>query len=452
MFGMQPFASNEPLEETQVENEQAEPTEDPEAEVSTAKKPSASVAPFVAKLTKKISTALADKGALNSLGMVNSVVGIEPYGLALQYLIDLNVLPMQSVITVAGEPKSYKTSTLQEFGRMFLMHPVRPGIHHISETEGKWSPSRTMAMHPEFESMDELEQRLLLQKCDSIQAWQVAAGQVIKEAILDVRRVQAAIKAGKGSKDGDEALALFPIAISVDSVTGSQTEEIKEKVTDDGHGSKTFQNRAMLIWQWLDTWCAELNQTPITVILSQHLKDKIDASPMKGRGPSKITPGGSAIGYHTALEIRASLVGKKELTNETVVSLQWRCHHNTFGVNKRKLDLVFREVYVEDGKRHDYFDWDTTLTRLLMTIWEEGGAGKNRLQEVLGSFAELPRKGKVYTCERLGVDKERAEEEKIDAEAMGKLLQDPANGLRDELRKALRIQNHGVIWTPSTFL
>ena len=125
-------------------------------------KPKPSVSPFMAKMLETSAKHFGDKNI--HVGTKQRIVGLELYSLALQWLIDLQVLPFQSIVAVAGEPKSYKTSSLIEFARMFL-RPMEadipdskwePGVASIVHTEGKWSPSKVTSM------LGELSDQLLV--------------------------------------------------------------------------------------------------------------------------------------------------------------------------------------------------------------------------------------------------------------------------------------------------
>jgi len=315
--------TEETSEDTQTEDI-AEDVEVQVEEVAESPAPAVDVSPFMEQMIKATKKHNALQGA------DKLVVGLEPYGLVLQYLMDLQVFPLQAVVLFSGLPKTYKTSTLLEICNMFLTNGTAPGFASINHTEGKWSNSKVRSQIQD----PEVRERLHVVKATSIEEWQQAATSVlntIKSA--SEKKLEAIKKKAKTSAYKD--MVIPPTIIGVDSLTGSQTNAIKDKIVKDGHGAKTFQDRAMLIWQWLDTWSSDIVGLPATVVITQHLKDKIDANPM-ARGPKHTTAGGTGGDYHTSLEIRASKIKEIAGADWEGAELMWKTHFNSLGRDNRK--------------------------------------------------------------------------------------------------------------------
>jgi len=370
-------------------------------------------------------------------------VGLEHRSLALQYMMDLQVVPMQSIIHIAGEPKSYKTSAILEFCGMAM---AASGVGAVVHTEGKWSNSKMLEM---------LRKPLsLVSAADSVQGWQRSATAILTSYRELVEKKKAARAAGaKSSKFYD--IPLNPMVLGIDSLNGSQSEMIKEKVEADGSGSKTYQDKAMINWQWFSTWGSGLIGMPVIVVISNHLKDKIDSG---GYGPpQKVTGGGTGVNFMCSYEIRTKKIMEIKSAKAEGALLEWRCELNSMGRDKRKIQVPYLESYADDNlTRISYYDWDAALINLILAIFEDGtAASKNRIREVLGGdMVEYPRPGggKVYTCPALGIDRTRALDDDIDATALGRLLQSTsAESLRGKLRVALQIQP-ATVWTPEVIL
>lgn len=373
-----------------------------------------------------------DKGAV--IGTKRRVIGLEPYSIALQYLIDLRVIPLQSIICFAGEPKSYKTSSLIELCKLAITQTPYPGAGIIIHTEGKWSQSKVSSMVSK-----EREDLIQIIAARSIEQWQDAASASLTFIKDSVQKSKEAAKKNKQ--------IIPPTFICIDSLTGSQSEKIIENVQDTGYGSKTYQDRAAINWQWFNVWGPNLTGIPVSIVVSNHLKDKIDGM---GHMPQKVTSGGAGPSFMCSLEIRVKNIGEIQKTNVEGANLEWRCHFNSLGRDKRKIKIPYIETYDAEDNQLAYFDWDEALINCILAYCEDGAQYRKRVEDSLGRIVEYSKTGvgKVYTCDYLNIDREKAIEEGITASVLGKILQtDPAH--RERLRKLFRIQD-AELWTPET--
>lgn len=417
----------------------------PVAETPIEKKPTS---PFLNKMLESSEKHFGKKGL--HVSKAQRIVGIEPYSLALQWLIDLQVIPMQSIVCFSGEPKSYKTSAILEFCRMF-MRPIEsmiaaakwePGVAAVVHTEGKWSPSKVTSM------LGSLADDLVVMAANSVEDWQSKTSTYLnfmKDTIA--KKAEARSKKSKTSEYAD--MRIPAMIVGIDSLTGAQSENIQDTVKSEGHGAKTYQDRAMINWQWFGTWGANLVGMPVTIIISNHLKDAINTN---GGPPQKITGGGTGAGFGCALEIRVKNIGEIKKTYYEGAKLQWRCHFNSYGRDKRKIEIPYIEGYDADDKQTAKYDWDEALIKLLIELSEDA-MYRDRIEAVTGKITEYTKGGfgMVYSCERFNIDKERAMEDEVSASVLGQMLQAPGSDIRKELQKALRIQPCEV-WTPETEL
>jgi len=224
-------------EESDIDDAAA-PANNMEAKVEkTAPKAS----PFLEKLVNANRRKFGDSSVV--VGTETRVVGVEPYSLALQYLLDLQVIPLQSIISLAGEPKTYKTSLMLEIVKQFM---AVGGLGIVHNTEGKWSDSKARSM------MGDAGDLLQVVPCATLETWQESASSYlksIKEAC--VNRKEAIAKKGRGDKELADMI-IPPCAIGIDSLTGAQSTYLNEKIEKDGFASKTYQDRALLNLQWFN--------------------------------------------------------------------------------------------------------------------------------------------------------------------------------------------------------
>lgn len=400
------------------------------------------VSPFFEKMLQANQKRFGKSGTY--VATENSIVGLEPYSLALQYLMHLQVVPLQAIIIMAGEPKTYKTSGLLEFCKMGIQNvgfPSHPGLGAIINTEGKWSDSKAQSM------LGEDANKLVIHRCTSVEEWQTTATHYLSNMRDVIAKKKEAI-ASKAKNSEYKDLVIPPMIIGIDSLTGSQSEAVQEKVLKEGHGAKTYQDRAMLNWQWFGTWGSNLIGMPATVIVSQHLKDQLNNT---SGIPTKTTSGGTADSYACSMQIRVRNAGAIDRAGYDGCYLNWTMYFNSLGQDKRKIKIPYIETYDAQDRQLAYFDWDEALILCLLERLTESEY-KSRLLEVTGDITEYskPGVGKVYSCERLGISKADAMENGVTAKVLGGILQDKAQPYRAELQKALRIQS-ASIWTPESF-
>lgn len=380
------------------------------------------------------------------VGTDKRVVGLEPYSLALQYLIDLEVIPLQSIIVLAGEPKSYKTSALLELCRMPMILEDPPGFGVVINTEGKWSNSKAESM------LRHNSDQIIIYQAASIQEWQQVASTQLK-FLKDTIDKKESIKNKKSKTAEDKELldmVIPPMFVGIDSLTGSQTDNIKDKVHAAGHGEKTFQDRSLVNWQWFNTWSSDLVGLPASVIITQHLKAKIDGNPTGL--PIMVTSGGTGGSFMCSLEIRTKKIKEISKADYEGARLKWQTYHSSLGRDRRAIEIEYIETYDESGSQIAYFDWDTALVDCIMEHKSEK-LYRDRIQECVGNIVEYSKKGvgSVYTCDALGIDKEKATQDNITAPVLGAMLQQPGSEMRKKLKEALLIQPC-EIWTPETEL
>ena len=378
---------------------------------------------FMQKLVDANITKFGDKSV--TVGTETRVVGIEPYGIVWQYLMDLDGIPLHSIVLIDGEAKTYKTSLALEFGRMFAEHG---GIVSVKNTEGKWSDTKAAQIMRNYSPV------LTVSNAVSQQDWQEQLNHD-----LSLIHDTANKKVDKRRKQTTED-ALPPILFIVDSLVGSHSEKIQESVMKDGHGGKTYYDQAQVNNQFFGTWSPRLRSMPVSIVITNHLKDKIDAGPTSFI-KQKITSGGTSTGFMCSLGFRVNRGKKSQGANYDRFELIISTHRNSLGRGGRKAVLPYYETYDEDGKQHSYVDYDEALVLLIEMLLDKGAAFiKERLKKLLGKITavSVPGVGKFYSCDGLNISSSEAKEQRITASELGKRLQQ--GEMREQIKEALCVQ------------
>lgn len=377
----------------------------------------------------------------------NKQVGIEPYALAWQWLTHSNVIPLQAIVHIAAEPKSRKTTLLLEMIRWFINDTVSGKGVYIG-TEGKINALLLRSLLMEL--MARLEMHDAASVEDPTVGWQAFATGWLKK----VRGIM--IKLAQARKDTSKLADyqhgfLSPVLLGVDSIGGVQSEDMREKVEANKHG-KTFQERAMLNTQWLNTWSSGITGLPVTVVLVNHEKPGMNAF-------ETTTPGGISPGFHCSLDIRCKRSGGDEVKAmdpygaTRVTTLQWKVYYSSIGRDGRTLYVPLCDGYDPNDNQVQWFDWDTALVDLMIRLQEDPEYDKLREAGYAIKEYNAGNKGLFYGCEAMKItSKEEAAAFAGEARTgsrkavVGRFLQTTAEH-RAALQKLMRIQMFQV-WHP----
>jgi len=393
---------------------------------------------FMSNLIKSVSKRFKGTEILTAEEVRARTVGIEPYSLAFQWFIECSVLPLQIFMQLAGPLKSYKSSALIELASWFMPRPpelpdTAPNIQGsamIMTTEGKYSSGKVYNM------LGKRAPLLNQLPCQQVEEWMKNAGSLRMAIHKGILVYNAAVSA-KASELPD---APCPIFLGIDSVAGAQTGEMNEKVDAEGSVGRAHQDRPLLLSTFLASNASRLTGLPLIICLTNHEKVEIKTGSMPSFGPPKTrVVGGDAIGFHCALDIRVSPPSREKKGNREILTLYWELKHSSYGTCRRKLPIT----YVEEGHGDDkvsYFDWDTTLVKLLLNLQADDAYDIRSVLEIV----EMT-EGK-YGCERVGVSCDPKDKQKLTAQELGRKIQaDPV--VRAELQKALGLYMYPR-WTP----
>lgn len=347
-------------------------------------------------------------------------VGIQIPSLAVSWLINNVVWPLQSVTQAGGPPKSLKSTFSFELLRWYCL---MGGAGFIIDTEKKLSPTMLPGLIPA-----EFHHRVGVIRRDTIEEWQ-------KE--ITARREQMDAHFLK-----NKSMPGFPVLTIVDSVTGVTDEVMAQKIEETGSApGKGFHAGPQVISQYLKT--LSLLGYPWTVHFVNHQK----INPQTGQD---VRPGGLALDFHGAIDLKFKVgMTKAEqalfCTTDTHVAhgvttknVSMVTRKNSFGPDNRKIVAPFRWKYdtTDDGEReqHAWWDWNEADARLLVALAGELKAEGLEITQTRNGTAP-PR----VHCPELGISKEDA----LPYSEFGKAVtEDPEK--RNKLRKMLAIPNGNV--------
>lgn len=393
------------------------------------------VSPFLQKLMSGQEKKFGANGVYVGDSQDDYTVGLPLPWLALQYLLDSSVFPLGCAIIFAGAPKSYKTTGLLEFARL-VMSPPTNGETLVLNTESKWSNTKSRSV------LRDLNKKLVLYDCSTVEDWQQRTTTVLTDARDYAKKVYDAKQSNRKSEYKDQVIP--PILMILDSLTGAQSEYIRDKVLKDG-AEKTFQDRAMLNKMWIQSVGEYLRSLPLTLLISNHLMSPVDAntpSYVANSLKGKKTPGGEAMTYHCTYEIRCQKMHVDEKSGRRDITIKWLTAQSTRGIDGRHIDVSIVEEYDEEGNQVTAFDWDTTLAKLLVRLTDKPNMLKGDIVDVIGEV-RAPSTSTV-ACDKLGL----ATKDKVPTAELGRMIrEDPT--LCAQLQSAMKIKK-GNLWTPET--
>jgi hypothetical protein len=223
-------------------------------------------------------------------------------------------------------------------------------------------------------------------------------------------------------------------------------------VEKDGHGGRTFYDRAQQVYQFLQTQGGSLLDIPSLVCFTNH-ETEDPTGTTRGTYKPKKTAGGTGPGFHCAADLRIKKVSPIATATREGWNLRIKTFFNSLGPSDRQIMVPYIEGFNDDkGEQVDYFDWGAALVDLLVELLS-GTSRRDAIQNVLGSLVEVPKSGygKMYSCHRLNITREMIANEserdnQYDASRVGAMLEsDPT--IVAELQKALRLDMK-TLWEP----
>lgn len=314
------------------------------------------------------------------------VFGIPLTNLALMYVLDSTILPLNKIIGIAGYPASHKSSLGFDLLRMVC---DCGGYGNLVETENKVSPS--------------LIRSLLRQHYETKRVFITQAAD-INEAQTAMTQTLLAVK-----KADPERKQLF--GMMLDSLTGGDTEEAVEKMFDEGFVGRSFPTGALSWTGFFKGWCGALIDWPLLFLFINHLKEKPSTS---GGQPTESTPGGAAQRFHASIYLFMKCFNNNPNIRQTMTvggkvikclnrtrTIRIACHKNSLGDNGRQIVVDFTWYNDEKDNQVSYFDWDEATAAMLAAMQSD----KSRDVDKKGvrDIVDVTERSGEYSSSKLGV-------------------------------------------------
>lgn len=347
-------------------------------------------------------------------------IGIPTPALAFEYLIANDVFPLSSVMMLAGSWGSCKSALSYEFFRWFY---EQNGLAVHIDTEDKFDADFACdIMRAPRDSIP-----IMSNRASSVEQMQ----QILTHYLKEVQRILI------GSKEVPGPGKVVPCCFCIDSLAGSSSEEIQEKILKEGNAGRTHPINALKNTIYLSGIKKQFENWPFTLLVVNHLKEKLDDM----GNTHQYTLGGQSFNFHESFEIRNS-IWKSKFKNVQFegVGIKLHCAKNSFGPTGRKIKTRFLwwiEDDPETGKPHDVFLWDWNWA-LCTLLHEMDGVLNQRLID-----REL-----VIKCKSPAADLEclanfralgMGKEEYLPFQEVGQLIQDNVE-VSSRIRDALNIK------------
>ena len=370
-------------------------------------------------------TALGSKVLFSTRDSEKLVTGIELPAFSLMWLCDSNILPFSKIVMFAGVPKSYKSALMFSLQSWFAKVSPTGGAATLIETEGaKYSVSMMQAMMGR-EIADNILQIIV--------AGTIEEGQ---EAITNVLKLY-----------DDEKFRNLPLALGLDSLTGNVSEGRVEQIDKDGASKQDFPRAALLWTEFLKKVGSTLVGLPVTLFISNHLKDPIATPGRPGGG--KTTPGGMQQRYASTLyfyitrgkerELNTYILdGKKIHREQQIKELEIECKWSSWGENGRKIPVELVWYYDENDQQVAYFDWEHSTVKVLIELQDKRKSSNPKIK-----ISDICDVSACASSNMVLYDSDRMKMKGVMGHELGAAIH-ADKGVMQELQELLHIKRHNV--------
>lgn len=288
-------------------------------------------------------------------------IGLPTPALAFEYLIANNIFPLCSLVMLAGTWGSCKSALAYEFFRWFY---ELSGIAVHVDTEDKFDAQFACdIMRVALDAMP-----IISNRAGSVEQMQ----QILTYYVTQIQKQLT------GTKEDPGPGRVVPVCFCLDSLAGTTSEEIQEKIMEKGCANRTHPVVALKNSIYLPAIKKQFDGWPFMLLVVNHLKEKSDDN----GNTHQYTLGGQSFNFHESFELRNS-IWKSKFQNAQFegIGVRIQCAKNSFGPTGRKIRTRFI-WWVEDdpetGEPQDVFlwDWEWALCTLLNEV---EGAYKQRL-------------------------------------------------------------------------
>lgn len=366
----------------------------------------------------------------------NTEIGLPLPGLCLSYLLDSTSFLLGRVWQLAGPPSSGKSTLSAEIGRWHLLYPGANVIYNSNENKDEDHLRTAILMHRQ----DLLDRFGVPPVTTDLQSWQTN----VTKSFQIAREYQ--------TTHNDFS---SPVAVIVDSVTGTGDRDAIAKILEAGHATLTYPAIPRLVAEWLRAMPQLMANMPYSLILVNHVQTVIDANRPAYLPALKTTKGGEHLKYATAMRLDIERTQKLNVGGYTGFQVRITCGKNSHGVQDRSILvdlLVWDEAVPEaDGggvQRMAAWDWDSASIYLLLALRETNKTAWNAVRDLLGLRIErdLKNRNAILAAEHLGIPSDSPQHARIVGRALN------ANqAILAELYKILQIQTKPILAVGSDF-
>jgi RecA/RadA recombinase len=349
--------------------------------------------------------------------------------LSLRWLIESNGWPLGRFTQSGGPYGSAKSSFCFELISWTLQ---AGGFATHIDTEKKTSATLVRSIIPPeyFDTENPKHKRFQFLQATSINEWQQMASKTI-ESIQSVF-------------NNANAKPCFPIVITVDSLRGSQSEEMITHLKEEGEAKgRGFGDAPILISNYLSTAPNQLMGWPITLHTTNHEKPGVTT-------PGMIRAGGKAPDFYATLDIQFKKGGESALSKSVEIdrvafkgkNIKLHVRKSSMGSDVNKEIVVpfcwrFEPDLKTGGSRQvSWWDWSSATAMVLKK--EE-----RYLKDIIDIGAERKHggAGMHFWSDRLGIKKDSS----LPAAEFGRVIEEENPELRLQIENALHITQHPSI-------
>lgn len=378
-----------------------------------------------AVLRESIAVARKEYGDLNICAASEAdriVIGLPLPSLAFEYLIQNTVWPLGRFTQIVGKPGCCKSALTFEMARWFGLNA---GVAYLFENETKYSPDWPLSIigYPASED-DEI---LVHTPCTSVDDWQ--------------SKLQFQIALNKKQMMRKEIGRKFPVLYIVDSLMGKLAMESQGTIEKEGSAGRSFPVEALMINSFLKKIPQDLEEWPMCLVATNHLKPAKDAA---GR-PERHKAGGHAPNFQETFELEMSRDANANIClvdpngfEINGLKLVISCKKNSLGETDRQIRAEVRWTYEEDETTGEFrqvtkWDWAGSTVKLLSSF--DKGHRNDKIKEIV----DIQGSGNKWYSKTYGIKSDEA----VSATELGELIE-ADEPVKAELRKLFGIKPRKV--------
>lgn len=319
--------------------------------------------------------------------------GLNIPSLALQYVVQSNVLFMEQLLMLAGKPASHKSSLAFEVARWVIMQSGG-GFGRVFDTERKYSPTLALNLIGDLSNTAAGSNSWGVYVCGTFDDWAASFSKIIKDY-----RDYFAI--GRRLKKKEKRPPLLPGCLIIDSLTGSASVATIKSAEKDESGSAA---QGMRLAGQINSWLQRQNFTylPWYIIVIRHEKEGgIDGPTFMAGRREKQTPGGRAPDFMGGYDLRLSTIDRERTPKGGYNLVRIVCQKNAFGVDRQRCNVRFSWEWVQEDNRNPTqvprWEWDLATAEFLADF--DRADIKDICHVVRGGTKVHP----LFNCKQLGL-------------------------------------------------